>query len=193
MSQYGLKRYTLLPSVCGESNFRFLDQTVSNPITIVDSENDCHVAITKEARLHTSHNRAVIVFFKGSAELEKYLATSYKSTLSQWSLLREGQSLSHKAQTHQGSRHVWAGHVHDKPSSVAGHKKVLDAGGVHVVVNLVPTDMSELTQLQGAPPDRERLVLFCMVLSATELQSVRLEVDGHFLQKTWKTISRLRA
>ena len=26
---------------------------------------------------------------------------------------------------------------------------MLDAGGVHVVVNFVPTDMSELTQLQG--------------------------------------------
>ena len=46
MSQYGLKRYTLLPSVYGESNFWFLHQTRSNPITIVNSENDCHVAIT---------------------------------------------------------------------------------------------------------------------------------------------------
>ena len=79
MSQYGLKRYTLLPSVYGESNFRFLDQTRSNPITMVDSENDCHVATTKEARLHTINGRAVIVFFKGSAELEKHLTTSYRA------------------------------------------------------------------------------------------------------------------
>ena len=86
MSQDGLKRYTFLTSIYGESNFRFLDQTESNPITIVDFENDCHVAITKEARLRTIHGRAV-TFFKGSVELEKYLATSYKSTLSQRSLL----------------------------------------------------------------------------------------------------------
>ena len=98
MSQYGLKRYTLLPSLYSESNF-----WESNPITIVDSENDCHVAITKKARLHTSQGCTVIAFFMGSAELEKYLATSYKITLSQWSMLREGQSLSHKAQTIKGA------------------------------------------------------------------------------------------
>ena len=48
MSKYGLKRYTLLPSFYGESNFRFLDQTGSNSITIVGSQNDHHVAITTE-------------------------------------------------------------------------------------------------------------------------------------------------
>ena len=37
VSKYGLKRYTLLPSVYGESNFRFLDQTGSNTVTIVES------------------------------------------------------------------------------------------------------------------------------------------------------------
>jgi len=180
MSQYGLKRYTLLPSVYGESNFRFLDQTGSNPITIVDSENDCHVAITEEARLHTSQGRAVIVFFKGSAELEKYLATSYKSTLSQWSLLREGQSLSHKAQTIKGAatsgQATFTTAVFGRGTDfVCTDKKVLDAGGVHVVVNFVPTDMSELTQLQGRTARQGKAGTFCMVLSAAELQSVGLE------------------
>ena len=40
MSRYGSKRYTLLPSVYGDSNFRFLNQTFSNPITIIVSQND---------------------------------------------------------------------------------------------------------------------------------------------------------
>ena len=99
MSKYGLKRYTLLPSVYGESNFRFLDQTGSNSITIVGSQNDPHVAITTEGKLHTSQGRAVIIFFMDSAELEEYLATSYNGALSRWSLLKEKQSHSETEQT----------------------------------------------------------------------------------------------
>ena len=69
MSRYGLKRYTLLSSVHGDSNFRFLNQTGSNPITIVESHNDVHVAVMTEAKFHTSQGRAVSVFFKNCMKL----------------------------------------------------------------------------------------------------------------------------
>ena len=71
---------------------RFLDQTDSNTVTIVESQNDPHVAITTEGKLHTSQFRAVIIFFMDSAELEEYLATSYNGALSWWSLLKEKKS-----------------------------------------------------------------------------------------------------
>ena len=99
MSKYGLKRYTLLPSVYGESNFRFLDQTGSNTVTIVESQNDFHVPSPEEARLHTSQDRAVIIFFMYSAELEEYHATSYNGALSRLTLLKEKQSHSETEQT----------------------------------------------------------------------------------------------
>ena len=77
MSRYGLKQYTLLSSVYGDRNFRFLNQTGSNPITIVESQNDVH-GTTTEAKLRTSQGRAVIVFFKDCIKLVDYLAENAK-------------------------------------------------------------------------------------------------------------------
>ena len=101
-SQCGLKRYTLLPSVYSETTFGFWTRLGATPPRSSIPRTIATLP-SPRARLHTSQSRTVIVFFKGSAELEKYLATSYKSTLSQWSLLRKGQSLSHKAQTIKGA------------------------------------------------------------------------------------------
>ena len=46
-------------------------------------------------------------------------------------------------------------------------------------MNFVPTDVSELTQLQGRTA-RQGAGIFGIVLSAAEQQSVGLEVDGQF-------------
>ena len=44
--------------------------------------------------------------------------------------------------------------------------------GVHVVVTFVPTDMSELTQLQGRTARQGKAGTFCMVLSEAHLQGM---------------------
>ena len=41
MQRFGIKSYTLVPSVYGKNNFRFLDQSGAPPITISKDENHC--------------------------------------------------------------------------------------------------------------------------------------------------------
>merc|ERR1712228_796469 len=98
-TNYGLERYSILPSVYGPSNFRFLDQTGSNPITVTCSVDEYHLAITNEVNQKVRQGRAAIVFFKDSEQLDEYLATSYCQMITNRSLLRESHSHSEKEHT----------------------------------------------------------------------------------------------
>ena len=66
-----------MPSVYGDSNFRFLDQPGRSPITVETSVDNYFQAITEEVKKTVHAERAVIVFFRDSAELNKYVDSLY--------------------------------------------------------------------------------------------------------------------
>jgi len=198
MSSYGFASYSLLPSVYGPSNFRFLDQTGGNPITVNGSVDDYHLAITNEVSQKVSQGRAVIVFFKDSGELEKYLATSYYRKIANRSLLRENQSHSEKEyvikKAATSGQATFTTAVFGRGTDfVCNDTKLLNAGGVHVVQTFIASDLSEEKQIQGRTARQGKAGTYSMVLLGEELKSLGLDPDSAMRQRPAELYDKLKS
>ena len=114
MSKYGLKRYTLLPSVYGESNFRFLDQTGSNTVTIVESQNDFHVAITRIGQTPHEPGSCGHYLLHGQCRAGGVPCDKLQRHLVTVDLVERKTEPLRKGTDHQESRRIGAGHAHDR-------------------------------------------------------------------------------
>eukprot|EP00959_Pyramimonas_sp_CCMP1952_P197856 4137845-Pyramimonas_sp.AAC.1 len=92
MNRYGIEVYTHMPSVYGDSNFRFLDASGRSAITVEGSADNYFQAITEEVKTTVHAGRAAIVFFKDSAALTKYVDSPYYKKLAKKNLLLESQT-----------------------------------------------------------------------------------------------------
>lgn len=175
MSKYGFKSFSLVPSVYGPNNFRFLDQAAGSPITVTDSAENYHLAITNEITQKLGQERAIIVFFKDGTQLEKYLATNYARSLPSKNLLLESQSHSEKEfaikRAATASQVTLTTAVFGRGTDfVCNDDALLKAGGVHIVQGFIANAMSEEKQIQGRTARQGKDGSYSMILEAQDLQ-----------------------
>lgn len=183
MGNYGLSTYTLLPSVYGETNFRFLSQQGSNPICITATDDDFHQAITREVSKNQVLGRAVMVFFKDNEHLDRYMETNFYRSVSKKGLLREGMSNSQKQQVVKSAatsgQATFTTAIFGRGTDFCCQdRRVWAAGGVHVVQAFVAGDKSEEQQIQGRTARQGKDGTYCMVLLADELKRIGLSIDA---------------
>ncbi|KAK3280489.1 hypothetical protein CYMTET_11669 [Cymbomonas tetramitiformis] len=176
MNRYGIEVYSHLPSVYGESNFRFLNQTGQSAITVERSKENYFQAISQEVKKVVSSGRAAIVFFQDSHSLDDYAKSPYFRGNLNNNLLHE--RLSTEAKDHAIKKAATAGQA-TFSTAVFGRgtdfvcydPKLLDAGGVHVIQAFVSLSKSEEIQIQGRTARQGKCGTYSMVLLADELSS----------------------
>ncbi|KAK3239607.1 hypothetical protein CYMTET_50476 [Cymbomonas tetramitiformis] len=182
MNRYGIEVYSHLPSVYGESNFRFLNQTGQSAITVERSKENYFQAISQEVNKVVSSGRAVVVFFQDSRLLDDYAKSPYYRGNLNSNLLHE--RLSAEEKDHAIKKAATAGQA-TFSTAVFGRgtdfvcydPKLLDAGGVHVIQAFVSLSKSEEVQIQGRTARQGKCGTYSMVLLAGKLSS-ELEISS---------------
>jgi len=177
MNGYGVDSYTIMPSVYGRSNFKFMGQQNQNPIQLCDTQEDFFVVITNEVKEKTQNGRAVIVFFETPAILDKYKATAHFRGLPLKNVLSENMSVEDrdyvikKAAT--GRQATFSSAVFGRGTDFfCNDRKLQQAGGVHIVQAFFSEQMSEEVQIQGRTARQGHKGTYCMVLMMETLKEV---------------------
>ncbi|KAK3272875.1 hypothetical protein CYMTET_18851 [Cymbomonas tetramitiformis] len=179
MKGYGIDLYTQMPSVYGESNFRFFGQTegLFKPITIENTKLGFFGAITDQVNDKIRQMRAVVVFFVDSNQLSEYVASAEYTRVrtKRKTLLREQEkpkdketAINKAASTGQVT---FATAVFGRGTDFfCQDRKLLDNGGVHVIQAFFSTQKSEELQIQGRTARQGRPGTYSMILLQEDLQ-----------------------
>ncbi|CAE7595327.1 secA [Symbiodinium sp. CCMP2592] len=171
--------HSLMPSVFGESNLRFLDST-GRPILICD-DNDLHLEIAKAIIKQLDEGRAVLVFFEDQRALDSFFESEQcrqlRSKLERLSELTCADDRT-KIVFHAATK----GHVTLCTSAfgrgtdfISSDVQLIDNGGVHVVQTFFSVDKSEETQVKGRTARQGQPGSYSMVLSKQRLQKQGME------------------
>ncbi|CAE8585703.1 unnamed protein product [Polarella glacialis] len=181
MNRYGIESYSIMPSVYGASNFRFLNQAGSSSIVISRASDFFH-DVAREVNAKTSQGRAVIVFFKDSGVLAEFgESPSFKHILSKC-VLRE--SLDHDEKDYVIKKAATGRQV-TLTTAIFGRgtdfycndSKLEAAGGVHVIQAFFSTDRSEEVQIQGRTARQGKSRTYSLILHEAEIEKLGLNLE----------------
>ncbi|CAE7781451.1 secA [Symbiodinium microadriaticum] len=171
--------HSLMPSVFGESNLRFLDGT-DRPILICDG-NDLHLEIAKAIIKQLDEGRAVLVFFEDQNALD----TFFKSEQCR-QLRSKLECLSELTCADDRTRIVFhaatKGHVTLCSSAfgrgtdfISSDSQLIENGGVHVIQTFFSVDKAEETQVKGRTARQGQPGSYSMILSKQGLEKQGME------------------
>eukprot|EP00854_Cymbomonas_tetramitiformis_P004389 gene4389-5398_t len=154
LNRYNIQIYTRMPSVYGSSNFRFLDQSGSNPIIVEPSRDAYFQAITEEVTKMIRLGRAVLTLFPDATRLQEYVRSPYYKKVLTKNVLQE--SLSREEKEYVIKKAATAGQA-TFCTAVFGRgtdffckdRKLQEIGGMHVIQTFVSLEKSEELQIQG--------------------------------------------
>ncbi|CAE8613906.1 unnamed protein product [Polarella glacialis] len=176
MNRFGLTQYSFMPSVYGASNFRFLNQSGGRPITISQAADYFH-DIASDINSKVKEGRAVIVFFKDTAELSKFESSPSAKQIRMVNLLQE--SMSDDSKDFVIKKAATAGQV-TLATAVFGRgtdffcndSKLDAAGGVHVIQAFFSTDICEEVQMQGRTARQGKKGTYSIIINEAEVQDL---------------------
>mmetsp|Transcript_175699 Transcript_175699/g.558037 ORF Transcript_175699/g.558037 Transcript_175699/m.558037 type:complete len:1076 (-) Transcript_175699:522-3749(-) len=181
LNNYGLQVYTDMPSVYGRSNFRFLDQSRGEPVT-VSSECEHFCRVTDAVKQTSKAGRATIVFFKDASKLRQYVGSPYFVQLRNASILSE--TLSHVEKEHIIRKAATIGQttlttaMFGRGTDFLCHdSKLLEAGGVHIIQTFVSADKAEEVQIQGRTARQGKKGTYSLVLEVGELERLGIGAE----------------
>eukprot|EP00956_Cyclotella_meneghiniana_P014879 scaffold22512_cov22-Cyclotella_meneghiniana.AAC.1 len=175
LGQYGLNKYTYMPSVYGLSNFKF--DKAGSGIYFEGNESDFYHRLIKEIRAATSSKQAVIVFFSDDLRLKKFTNSPFycqlgrhKNTLTESTILFDKEYIINKAAT--------AGQVTLSPA-IFGRgtdffckdQTVEKNGGVHIIQTFLSKDLSEEVQIQGRTARQGKQGSYQLILLESDLEN----------------------
>eukprot|EP00956_Cyclotella_meneghiniana_P041584 scaffold231470_cov23-Cyclotella_meneghiniana.AAC.1 len=175
LGQYGLNKYTYIPSVYGASNFKF--DKAGTGILFEGCESDFYHRLLNEITVATRSKRAVIVYFGDVLKLKKFTDSPFyrqlgrhKNTLTESTSLFDKEYIINKAST--------AGQVTLTPA-VFGRgtdffckdETVEKNGGVHIIQTFLSKDLSEEVQIQGRTARQGKQGSYQLILLETDLES----------------------
>jgi len=173
VANHNFREYTILPSVYGDSNFVFLQQT--NAVTICKAS-DFHQEIAKLIKDILDAKRAVIVFFRDTEALRAFRTSSYCAgkLLDACDVLEERlpdeqkERLIKKAAT--SGQVTLSTSIFGRGSDFACYdQKLNERGGMHVLQTFASLDISEEVQIQGRTARQRKKGTYSMLLQEEEL------------------------
>ncbi|CAE7836127.1 secA2 [Symbiodinium sp. CCMP2592] len=179
----GPQQHSVMPSVFGESNLRFLDCLQQfNPLLICN-ESDHALEIAKAIDEQLDNGRSVLVFFESDAALEAFASSSHFQGLS---CSCKTQQLVASAPAKERKRIVFnaATWNHVTLCSAAFGRgtdfisrdpHLLENGGVHVIQTFFSRDKSEETQIMGRTARQGQKGSYSMILSKEHLQKIGVQ------------------
>lgn len=187
MNKYGIDMYTMMPSVYGLSNFKFLDQQGGEPITVTQSRDEQFMAITEEvnAKIQDKQDkRAVIVVFQDFQILDEYKKSSYFGRIPRKNVLTE--KLNHEEKEFIIKKAATSGQA-TFTSAMFGRgtdffcndQKLQKAGGVHVIQAFFSLCKSEEVQIQGRTARQGKKGTYSMILLEKDLRK-QLDTKASF-------------
>eukprot|EP00854_Cymbomonas_tetramitiformis_P000670 gene670-1123_t len=201
LNQYAIHIYTRMPSVYGQSNFRFLDQSQTNPIIVEASKDAFFQAIIEEVRKVVAGGRAVITLFKDALWLEEFMQSNYSRRVATKNVLKESQSREEKEYIIKKAATVGQATF---CTAVFGRgtdffcvdRKLQEAGGMHVIQTFVSMEKSEEVQIQGRTARQGKQGTYAMVLLEDDLKEnlaiERGEAKQHHPRELYTIIDEAR-
>ena len=153
LTKYGVEKYMYVPSVYGDSNFDF--DKAGEGVKIESGESDFFHSITDRIVDFTKQKRAVIVFFRDKAAMDKYGSSPFFGKLGRNKLLLS-EEMKPADKDFAISKAATAGQI-TLSTAVFGRgtdffckdDRVTKNGGVHVIQAFLSEERSEEIQIQG--------------------------------------------
>lgn len=196
MAKYGLKSWSLIPSVYPPSEFTFLEK--DKAIVVADDLDRFHQQITQEVRSKTGDERAVIVFFKDPEALEMYNNSSYVRAIAmKKEVLLERDS--HSEKESKIKRAASTGQVTLTTAAfgrgtdfVCTDKRLCEKGGVHVIQTFLASNLSEEMQIKGRTARQGQKGSYSLVLLSEEIgitsEAAQKEIQKDLYERIQKKI-----
>jgi len=178
MSNFGITRYSSMPSVYGKSNFKY-----GNPGLTVSDRDDHFRDIVAQANslVDPKIGRAVIVFFRDSAHLQAFKNSPYfkkmvlKHVLDETLDDKEKEYVIKKAATPRQITLATASFGRGT-DFYCNDGRLEEAGGVEVVLAFVPQDKSEEIQIQGRTARQGKKGTCTWIVHEDEVTSLDINV-----------------
>ena len=173
VQKHGFHVYTTVPSVYGQSKFRFLQQEDAIK-TVVSTEFHQAIALCIQEKVKSA--RAIIVFFEDEGKLQNFRRSTFAAKLPAPGVLTEKLSFDEKS--HIIKKAANTGQITLATSAfgrgsdfVSYDEKLQQNGGVHVLQTFVPADSSEQVQFQGRTARQGKKGTYSLILEAERLEA----------------------
>ena len=182
MGRYGIKLYTSMPSVYGDTQLKF--DKVGNAIAIESSLDNFFRTITDQVNQKIRAGRAVIVFFEAAQRLGAFCGSAYFKKVPHANVLNE--SLDPKARDYVIRKAATYGQA-TFASAAFGRgtdffckdSKLAEAGGVHVLQAFFSLQKADEVQIQGRTARQGKQGTYGLVLLQSDLKdSLGLEASS---------------
>jgi len=174
MSNYGVTTYLYIPSVYGESNFQF--DKAGDGIHIESSTSDYFHKITSEIKRATNLKRAVIIFFRDSIQMNKYISSAFyrklgrqKKVLTECMSATDKEFVINKAAT-AGQITICSAVFGRGTDFFCKDERVQKNGGVHIIQTYLSEEHCEEIQIQGRTARQGKTGSYQMVLLESDLE-----------------------
>ena len=192
LQKYGVNQYLYIPSVYGESNFKF--DKVGEGISI-EKDADFFQKITEEiSAFSKKRKRAVIVFFKDSKRLKEYTSSAFyrklgrkKEVLTENKNANEKEFIISKAST-LGQITICTAVFGRGTDFFCKDETLQKNGGVHVIQTFLSSDMSEEIQIQGRTARQGKKGSYSMILLDKDLENdfgIQCESNNNWTRKEY--------
>lgn len=181
IKQYGLRCYTIMPTVYGETNCKFLER--HDAIVLVEDDEALHLQMARQVEDMIKSKRAVIVFFKDYEKLRRFQESSYCDSLPNPNVLQEALSDDMKEQYIKKAATVGqvtlATAIFGRGCDFACFDDALhQCGGMHVIQTFLSMEESEEVQIRGRTARQGKNGSYGMILNRGELpEGVPIDVD----------------
>ena len=173
LAKYGIDRFVYIPSVYGESNFKF--DEVGDGISFETSTSDFYHSITASTLQVTRQNRATIVFFRNLVCLKDYKSSPFFKKLGRHVLLLS-EEMDKSDKDFAVKKAATAGQI-TLCTAVFGRGTdffckddiVQRNGGVHIIQTFLSEELSEEIQIQGRTARQGKKGSYEMVLLESDL------------------------
>ncbi|VEU39668.1 unnamed protein product [Pseudo-nitzschia multistriata] len=175
LRKYGVNQYLYVPSVYSASNLTF-DKS-GDGVAIEKGIGDFFHTITTEiSNVTKKQKRAVIVFFKESKQLEKYMSSAlYRKLGRKKEILSENMSPNEKSfvisKAATSGQITLSTAVFGRGTDFFCKDETLERnGGVHVIQTFLSTDMSEEIQIRGRTARQGKQGSYKLILLDKDLE-----------------------
>ena len=172
VKKHGLHVFTTMPSVYGQSKFRFLEQ--ADAIKVVPAANFFQeIALATQEKV--KEKRAIIVFFESHRLLEEFRRSQFFAKLPSPEILVEGLSYDDKANIIKKAANTGQITLATAPFGrgsdfVSYDDKLQERGGVHVLQTFPSADASEEVQFQGRTARQGKKGSYSLILREEDVQ-----------------------
>jgi Mg-chelatase subunit ChlD len=174
LRKFGIDKFVYLPSVYGQSNFKF--DKAGDGVCIESSKSDFFHKICSEISKVTKQKRAAIVFFRDAVRLKEFESSPFyrqlgrqKSKLTEDMGADEKEFVIKKAAT-SGQLTISTAVFGRGTDFFCKDQRVQDNGGVYIIQTFLSTERSEEIQIQGRTARQGKDGTYQLLLLETDLK-----------------------